>query len=1459
MLFSSWSVVGQNQVQISSPQAPGPTDSNPIEVLLKFKDAVNSSIGDKLNFSNGTLISENRVIPDFENFKSFDLPTRIIQASVDDFLINFFRFNPFDFNNSYTEQLQKQLKQYLLFKFKDLIVAFDVNDNGEMFYLTFGNGVFKYNSNGEDEKVIANEFESPIDLLIDKENRILVADSDAFSVKVFSPIDYSLLIEIGGFQGADKNEFYGPTGLAVDSNNQIYVADTYAGEFTGPDPNNKVNDKIKVYKITNTSYSYVDFFGIDELDDPFRLTVDSKNNIYVSDSGGTNGRIRIFDSGGSLKATIASSADHSPASISVDSFGYIYVADYDGDITFNGIYQNPLDLLTKFNLLKDKTYAIDVYKPLSEDYKTEIITSFNSNLKLPIDLTLNQCENIFVLDLDFSGEIDDADFDFDIEAFRRNDIFRIQIEPTSAGLVTVALKDINFFKCDPQPAATFSVEYRPDDNTPPEANCKPVTLFLNADGNATLIAAQVYDGDAAADNVTLSIDKENFDCSSLGENVVTLTVTGENGEAASCGTIIKVEDNEEPIIMCTQDIEVTASAGDDFAVVEYPMATATDNCSSILVQTGGLGSGSEFPIGTSIIEFTASDPSQNNTICTFTITVNESPDIEEPEITCPDNIIRNTDSGECGAVVTFLDATATDNSDNVSVSLISDLPSGSEFSVGTHTVSFEAKDAAGNTSVCNFTITVIDNEDPTISCPNAISETVAFGESGKVITYTPPIANDNCSETTIVQTEGLASGSEFLIGTTTNTFEITDANGNTAACSFDITISESLDNEDPLITCPTDITQNVDSGECGAIVTFANASATDDSGNVSVRLISNLPSGSEFPVGTTTVIFEAEDSFGNTAECSFEITVLDTIPPKITCPSEILVEYTTDKTYTVPDFSSLYSSSDNCSTTLSYFQTPAVGTVITEDRDATFRVGDENNNFITCNFNIKFINSADLQITNCLGNQTFEVGNACEFTVPDYASTITANDPDAVITQSIPAGTVINNALPITITATLDGQTATCEFQLLPKDSINPVVICPGDQNETFEPSNGFSLPNYALQAQASDNCEVAKIEQIPDVGTVIFEDTQVTIRIEDATGNFASCTFNVILTEENTANTPPVAINDTYSIAQDMTLSISAPGVLENDSDAEQDELTAIIQSSTSNGDLVFNSDGSFSYTPNSGFTGEDTFTYVVNDGFADSAVATVTITITATTDNTVVCKESIILELDENGIANLNAAELFTARPEDLQFSVSQEVFTCDELGENIVTLSYSNTEVQGSCNVTITVKDVSAPILNVKDISIALNQFGSITITPEMLDNGSTDNCENLTFSLSKLTFGCKDLGENTVTFTATDSSENFSSTTAIVRITGNCEIGPGEEVEYIFIYPNPTLGPFQFATPLGVTIQRVEAYDSRGRMIMFKEYSEIDLQYNMDLSGVQNAVYILKLFTSEGIDIKRVIIN
>lgn len=93
-------------------------------------------------------------------------------------------------------------------------------------------------------------------------------------------------------------------------------------------------------------------------------------------------------------------------------------------------------------------------------------------------------------------------------------------------------------------------------------------------------------------------------------------------------------------------------------------------------------------------------------------------------------------------------------------------------------------------------------------------------------------------------------------------------------------------------------------------------------------------------------------------------------------------------------------------------------------------------------------------------------------------------------------------------------------------------------------------------------------------------------------------------------ANTPPVANPDTYSTLQGQTLTVAAPGVLANDTDAQGDSLTAIKVTDPANGILsAFNADGSFTYVPNAGFAGTDTFTYKANDGLLDSNVTTVTI----------------------------------------------------------------------------------------------------------------------------------------------------------------------------------------------------------------------------------------------------------
>ena len=98
--------------------------------------------------------------------------------------------------------------------------------------------------------------------------------------------------------------------------------------------------------------------------------------------------------------------------------------------------------------------------------------------------------------------------------------------------------------------------------------------------------------------------------------------------------------------------------------------------------------------------------------------------------------------------------------------------------------------------------------------------------------------------------------------------------------------------------------------------------------------------------------------------------------------------------------------------------------------------------------------------------------------------------------------------------------------------------------------------------------------------------------------------------------NNAPVAVDDSYATAEDTPLTVSTPGVLANDTDAENDPLTAVKDSDPTPGTLLFNADGSFTYTPTLNFNGVVTFTYHANDSTTDSNTATVTLTVTGVND---------------------------------------------------------------------------------------------------------------------------------------------------------------------------------------------------------------------------------------------------
>ena len=309
----------------------------------------------------------------------------------------------------------------------------------------------------------------------------------------------------------------------------------------------------------------------------------------------------------------------------------------------------------------------------------------------------------------------------------------------------------------------------------------------------------------------------------LGVTTVLWTVTDGSGNITTCTFNVTVQDTQLPAITSCGAVG-TQTVSADAGVCTFTVfgngwnATATDNCTvssltyNLTGATSGTGTslnGVVFNPGTTLVTWTVVDQSGNSANCSFSVVVEDN---ENPVISgCPSNIVVNTDNGVCGALVNW---TVPSYTDNCGASMTFTHTPGTLFPVGTTTVTYTVTDGAGNVSICSFTVTVNDTELPTITCAQPI-ETCE-----PLVTYAAPVAADNCAVQSVVQTAGLPSNSVFPVGITTNTFLVTDMNGNTNTCSFTVEVFPV-----PVITLdPTDVSCfGIDNGSIDATITVGTA------------------------------------------------------------------------------------------------------------------------------------------------------------------------------------------------------------------------------------------------------------------------------------------------------------------------------------------------------------------------------------------------------------------------------------------------------------------------------------------------------------------------------------------------------------------------------------------------------------------------------------------------------------
>ncbi|WP_185955179.1 M60 family metallopeptidase [Solitalea koreensis] len=249
-------------------------------------------------------------------------------------------------------------------------------------------------------------------------------------------------------------------------------------------------------------------------------------------------------------------------------------------------------------------------------------------------------------------------------------------------------------------------------------------------------------------------------------------------------------------------------------------------------------------------------------------------DATAPVITCLDSIVVHNDADQCVAIVNFA-VTAIDDFGQATITY-SQNP-GTIFPVGTTIVTVTATDEADNRSTCSFPVTVKDVTAPVITAPEAIIADNDDGQNGAVVTFTAPVGTDNCTGAVTTQTAGLPSGSFFPVGTTTNTFVVTDGAGNTSTCAFTVTVT---DTQAPLIAI----------AESNQVLCYnPNGSYTVDnivaSDNVGVKKVSYQISGAtnrtgtgvnasgSYNLGISTITWTVTDLAGNTSTAQISITV----------------------------------------------------------------------------------------------------------------------------------------------------------------------------------------------------------------------------------------------------------------------------------------------------------------------------------------------------------------------------------------------------------------------------------------------------------------------------------------------------------------------------------------------------------------------------------------------------------
>jgi gliding motility-associated-like protein len=924
-------------------------------------------------------------------------------------------------------------------------------------------------------------------------------------------------------------------------------------------------------------------------------------------------------------------------------------------------------------------------------------------------------------------------------------------------------------------------------NNPCAASNSTVTLVVNplptisvsaspsatiCPGGSTVLTASGASTYAWAPNVNLSATTgTSVTASPASTQTYTITGTNVNGCVNSTTSTVTVQDITAPVITCPANSNVVVNGSCSFTIPNYTSSvTVTDNCASSPVVTQSPAAGTVLTgAGTSqVITLTANDGNGNTSSCNFTITLTDN---IAPSISCPanQNVAANASCQFTMGNYTSM-ATVTDNCTASGSITVTQSPLPGTLVSGTQIVTLTANDGNGNTSSCTFSVIVTDNTAPTISvcASNQTGNTNAtcqfsIPNYSSLLTY-----SDNCTATgSLTVTQNPAVGTLVGIGTTPVSITITDANGNSSVCNFNVVVS---DITGPTLTCPSN--QNIVlNGACaGTIPDYTSMATVTDNCTASGSITVTQSPVAGTPItgaGTVQLItLTATDGNGNSSTCSFNATAVDNTIPTITCPGNQNVTANASCQFTLADYTSMATVSDNCTASgvISVTQSPAIGSLVSGTQVVTLTANDGNGNTSTCTFSVIVSDNTDPIISSCAPNQTGNTDAACQFSVPDYTSLVTASDNctatgSLTITQNPVAGTLVGiGTTPVVITvADANGNDITCTFDLVVTDISGPNVTCPSAQNISTTSGCDATIPDYTSMVTVTDNCTSTAsitITQSPVAGTIISGNgtvQNVVITATDGNGNSSTCNFDVTVVDD---------VDPVVSCPSDQ--SVSSNAVCEYLL-ADYSSLVTVTDNCTASGSVTI------SQSPVAGtvLSGNQVITITADDGNGNTATCSFNVTVTDNTDpilvNCAPAQSGVVDATCNFAVGDYTALVGATDNcTSTANLSITQNPAAGTLVGTGVTNVVITITDQSGNaitCNVTLTVTDNTVPVFNNCPTDITTCN-PVVTFTAPV----GTDNCSGVNTvqtDITGLTSGSTfPIGTTTLTYTATDASGNIS---------------------------------------------------------------------------------------------------